>query len=156
MAAVLFAGALALNTRHNDFPFSYHPDEPGKVGQIIKGSRNFHHPLLLLSTTEYASRLGFIPRTPQPIVQTGRWVSAVFAAGSVVALALIVWLHYGALAGWGAGLVLALQADLFETAHYMKEDPALVFGLALSLLAAHLWWRFPSRRTLRFFGHHLG
>ena len=152
MAAALFAGTLALNTRHNDFPFSYHPDEPGKVGQIIKGSRNFHHPLLLLSTTEYASRLGFVPRTPQPIVQTGRWVSAAFAAGSVVALALIVWLHYGTLAGWGAGLVLGLQAELFETAHYMKEDPALVFGLALSLLAAHLWWRFPSRRTLRFFG----
>lgn len=152
MAAVLFAGTLALFTRHNDFPFSYHPDEPGKVGQIIKGSRNYHHPLLLLSTTEYVSRLGFVPRSPQPIVETGRWVSAAFAAGSVVALALIVWLHYGALAACGAGVALALQADLFEMAHYMKEDPALMFGLALALLATHLWWRFPGRRTLRFLG----
>ena len=71
-------------------------------------------------------------------------------AGTVAALALLAWLRYGALAGWGAGLAVALQADLFETAHYLKEDPALVFGLALSLLAAHCWWREPHRRTLGF------
>jgi hypothetical protein len=150
MAAVLFTFTLALHTRHNDFPFSYHPDEGGKVGQIILGSRNYHHPLLLLSVTDVISRVAFIPRQPQAIVETGRWVSAAFAAGAVAALALLAWLYYGALAGWGAGLVIALQADLFEMSHYFKEDPALAFGLALSLLAAHVWWRSPSRRTLRF------
>ena len=150
MAAALFIGSFVLFTRHNDFPYSYHPDEAGKAGQIIKGSRNYHHPLLLLSATDIASRVGFVPRTPQPIVETGRGVSAAFAAGSVAVLALLAWLRYGALAGWGAGLAVALQADLFETAHYLKEDTALVFGLALSLLAAHCWWRAPDRRTLRF------
>ena len=150
MAAALFIGSFILFTRHHDFPYSYHPDEAGKVGQIIRGSRNYHHPLLLLSATDIASRVGFVPRTPQAIVETGRGVAAAFAAGTVAALALLAWLSYGALAGWGAGLAVALQGELFETAHYLKEDPALAFGFALSLLAAHCWWRAPDRRTLRF------
>ena len=49
-----------------------------------------------------------------------------------------------------AGLAVALQEDLFEMAHYMKEDPALLFGLALALFAAHVWWRYPGRPALRF------
>jgi hypothetical protein len=32
----------------------------------------------------------------------------------------------------------------------MKEDPALLFGLALALFAAHVWWRHPGKRSLRF------
>jgi hypothetical protein len=150
MAVVLFAVTLALDTRHNDFPFSYHPDEGGKVIQVMRGERNYHHPLLLLSTTAVVSHLGFVPHDPQAIVRTGRWVSAGFAAGSVVAFALIAWWNYGLLVGWSAGLAIALQEDLFELAHYMKEDPVLLFGLALALLAAHVWWRYPARRSLYF------
>lgn len=150
MAVVLFAFSLWLNTRHNDFPFSYHPDEAGKTGQIIGGIRNYHHPLLMLSVSDIVSRVAFIHREPQPIVETGRWVSAAFAAGTVAVLAVLAWLHYGALVAWGTGFAVALQVDLFETAHYMKEDPTLLFGIALSLLAAHLWWRAPDRRSLRF------
>jgi hypothetical protein len=150
MAATLFLLTLVLDTRHNDFPFSYHPDEGGKVVQVLVGSRNYHHPLLLLQTTEYVARLGFIPREPQAIVQTGRWVSAAFSAGAVAAFALLAWWNYGLLIGWGAGLTVAVQDDLFELSHYMKEDPALLFGLALALLAAHIWWRRPGKRSLRF------
>src|SRR5690242_15318646 len=47
MAVALFAFTLVLHTRHNDFPYTYHPDEGGKVTQVLVGSRNFHHPLLL-------------------------------------------------------------------------------------------------------------
>lgn len=150
MAIVLFVFTLVLHTRHNDFPFTYHPDEGGKVTQVLVGSRNYHHPLLMLQTATYASRLAFLPKQPQVIVETGRWVSAAFAAGSVVALALLAWWTYGLLIGWGAGLVIALQEDLFEMSHYMKEDPALLFGLALTLFAAHVWWRRPGKRSLRF------
>jgi hypothetical protein len=150
MAVVLFALTLVLHTRHNDFPFTYHPDEGGKVSQVLVGSRNYHHPLLLLSATTYVSRLAFLPRQPQVIVETGRWVSAAFAAGSVVALALLAWWNCGLLIGWGAGLAIALQDDLFEMAHYMKEDPALLFGLSLALFAAYVWWCRPGRRSLRF------
>jgi len=150
MAGVLFVFSLMLNTRHNDFAYSYHPDEAGKTGQVIGGSRNFHHPLLMLSATDIVSRVSFLPREPQTVVEIGRWVSAVFAAGAVVALALLARLRYGAVAGWGAGIAVALQVDLFETAHYMKEDPALLFGLALSLFAAQVWWSKPDARSLRF------
>ncbi|MDR3404400.1 MAG: phospholipid carrier-dependent glycosyltransferase [Chthoniobacter sp.] len=150
MAVVLFAFTLVLHSRHNDFPFTYHPDEGGKVVQVLVGSRNFHHPLLMLQAATYVSRVAFIPHEPQAIVQTGRWVSAAFAAGSVTALALLAWWNYGLLIGWGAGLAVALQEDLFEMSHYMKEDPALLFGLALALFAAHVWWRRPGRRSLRF------
>lgn len=150
MAVALFAFTLVLHTRHNDFPFTYHPDEGGKVTQVLVGSRNYHHPLLMLQTATYASRLAVLPKDPQVIVQTGRWVSAGFAAGSVVALALLAWWNYGLLIGWGAGLAIALQEDVFEMSHYMKEDPALLFGLALALFAAHVWWRRPGKRSLRF------
>jgi hypothetical protein len=152
MAVALFAFSLFLNTRNNDFAYSYHPDEAGKTGQIIGGSRNYHHPLLMLSATDIVSRVSFLPRDPQTVVQIGRWVSAVFAAGAVVALALLAHRRYGLAAGWGAGIAVALQVDLFETAHYMKEDPALLFGLALSLLATQIWWQSPTRQTLRFLG----
>ena len=152
MAVALFAFSLFLNTRNNDFPFSYHPDEGGKTIQVIQYMRNYHHPLLMLSATDIISRVAFIPRESQPIVETGRGVSAAFAAGAVVALALIARLRYGTVAGWGAGFAVALQVDLFETAHYMKEDPALLFGLAVSLLAAQVWWMQPSARTLRWLG----
>jgi hypothetical protein len=150
MTVALFALTLWLHTRHNDFPYTYHPDEGGKVTQVLVGSRNYHHPLLLLQAATYVSRVAFLPHDPQVIVQTGRWVSAAFAAGSVVAFALLAWWNYGLLIGWGAGLAVALQEDLFEMSHYMKEDPALLFGLSLALLAAHVWWRRPGRRSLRF------
>ncbi len=152
LAVILFLATLALYTRHNDFPYTYHPDERGKAFQLVEKSRNFHHPLLLLNLTDWAARLTFTERTPQNLVVVGRWVSAALAAGAITALALIAWLHYSALAGWAAGLLLLFEAELFKTAHYLKEDPALIFGLALSLLAAHLWWHRPGRGTLRFLG----
>ena len=152
MAVALFLGTLALHTRHRDFPYSYHPDEAGKTGQIILGSRNYHHPLLMLSVTDVLTRITFLDRQPQPVVELGRGVSALFASGAVAALALLAWLRYGTLAGWAAGLAVALQADLFEAAHYLKEDPALLFGLALSLLAVQVWWWSPGRKSLRFLG----
>jgi hypothetical protein len=150
MAVALFVFTLVLHTRHNDFPFTYHPDEGGKVTQVLVGSRNYHHPLLMLQTATYASRLAFLPKDPQVTVETGRWVSAAFTAGSVVALALLAWWSYGLIIGWGAGLAIALQEDVFEMSHYMKEDPALLFGLALALFAVHVWWRRPGKGSLRF------
>ena len=150
MVVLLFGMTLALYTQDNTFPFTYHPDEGGKVVQVLVGSRNYHHPLLLLSATACAARVVATRQEPQAIVETGRWVSATFAAGSVVALALIAWWNYGLLIGWGAGLAVAFQEDLFEMAHYMKEDPALLFGLSLALFAAHVWWRRPGKASLRF------
>jgi hypothetical protein len=152
MSAAVFLFCFVLYTRHNDFPYTYHPDEGGKVFQILKHTRNYHHPLLMLTTTEWVVRLTRVAHSPQAVAVAGRSVTAMFAAASVVALALLAWEWQGLAAGWCAGLVLTFASDLFKTAHYFKEDPALLLGLTLSLLAAEGWRRQPSREHLRSLG----
>ena len=143
-ALLLFAASLALNTRTNRFPYFRHPDEPDKAQQILDGEWNYHHPMLLLATTKLCVELTGVPRNAQAIVETGRWVSAAFVAGAVTALALLAWLWRGWVAGLAAGAALLLHHQLFELAHYMKEDSALLLGLALTGLAAFAYDRRPS------------
>ena len=40
--------AWLLCSRWADFPYFYHSDEPSKVRQVIEGTRNLHHPPLML------------------------------------------------------------------------------------------------------------
>src|SRR5438874_7005689 len=94
----IFALSLFAYTRHNDFAFYDHPDEPGKVRQIRENDRNFHHPLLMLNATDLALRLSGVERTRQNIAVTGRWVSAVFASCTVVIFGLVAFYYYGAFA----------------------------------------------------------
>src|SRR5262245_10727789 len=55
LALAMGRTALWLYTRNNDFPLSYHPDESGKVAQLIGSmSWNFKHPLLMLEATNLA------------------------------------------------------------------------------------------------------
>ena len=152
IALALFFGSLLLFTRDNDFSFSYHPDEDGKTFQIIQRERNFHHPLLLLNAVDLAVHLAGVPLTSQAVVVAGRWVSAAFAAGAVVALALVAFYRCGWIAAWAVGVLVASHGKLYEAAHYLKEDTALVFGLAVFFLAAELLSRGPNVRTLRFLG----
>lgn len=141
-SAVLFTLCLVLDTRHNDFPWHYHPDEPGKVEQVREGRWNFHHPMLLLGTT----RLFVDGTTPeQTVVESGRTVSAVFMSAAVVALSLLAWRWRGRGAAVAAGLVLATHHQLYELSHYFKEDAALLFGLSVAALTA---WRYAERPTL--------
>ena len=141
----LFAACLVLNTRHHAFPYFYHPDEPGKVEQLIEGEWNLHHPLLLLQSVKAFAAVTGTARAPQPLVEAGRVVSAIFISGAVVALSLLAY----AWRGWGAaltaGAVLAWHHQLYELAHYFKEDSALLFGGSLACLAA---WQYAARSTL--------
>ena len=152
IALALFFGSLILFTRDNGFSFSYHPDEDGKTFQIIQRERNFHHPLLLLNAVDLAVHLAGVPLTSQAVVVAGRWVSAAFAAGAVAALALVAFYRCGSVTAWAVGLLVATHGKLYEAAHYLKEDTALVFGLAVFFLAAELFSRGPTVRTLRFLG----
>jgi hypothetical protein len=140
----LFGASVLIDTRHHDFPYFYHPDEPGKVGQIISGKWNLHHPMLLLQTTKLFVEMTGVPRAEQPVVEAGRVVSAIFCSGAVVALSLLAY----AWRGWGAALaaggVLAWHHQLFELAHYLKEDSAVLFGMSVAFLAA---WLFAQRGT---------
>lgn len=137
----LFVLCFTLNTRHNDFPWHYHPDEPGKVEQVREGRWNFHHPMLLLGTVRLFADAD---ATEQQTVETGRTVSAAFMSLAAVALSLVAWRWRGRGAGIATGLVLATHHQLYELAHYFKEDAALLCGLSFAAFAAWLYAERPS------------
>jgi len=149
-AIALFGATLFLHTRQNSFPYFYHPDEPGKVEQILTGEWNFNHPMLLLTTTRLATQIAGVPLTEQAVVETGRWVSAGFTALAVAALSVLAFAWRGWGAGFATGGALLTHHQLFELSHYFKEDPALLAGLALTflMLLASWWQATPWRAAL--------
>jgi hypothetical protein len=149
---VLFACAMGLNTRHNDFPYFYHPDEPGKVEQVLGEKWNFHHPMLLLNASRWLWTLHGGGGSEQDVVEAGRWVSAAFAGGAVVAFSLLAFVWRGWPGAFTAGGTLLLHHQFYELAHYMKEDPALLMGLAFTFLGAALYYQSPSAPRAAFLG----
>ena len=131
----LCAGLLWFYTAHNSYPFFYHTDEPGKVRQVIDGTRNFHHPLLLITATDLTTRALQIERTEQNVVVIGRWFSAVCAALAMLGVALLVARRAGLVAGCAAGLLAGLHPVIFQSAHVMKEDCALLLGIVWAFCA---------------------
>jgi hypothetical protein len=131
-------------TRDNEFPHLYHTDEPGKVAQIANGQWNLRHPPLMLLTTKAANRVFGPASSPQAIAILGRGVSAAFAAGAVAGLVLLAQGAFGPLTGALAGLLTAASPQLFELAHYFKEDTALIFGFAFLWVAMAYAQRQPG------------
>jgi hypothetical protein len=148
----LFAACLFLQGRHRDFPSYYHPDEPGKVEQVLTGEWNFHHPMLLLASARLVVEGAGIPRDEQSVVEAGRLVSAVFMSVAVVALSLLAYAWSGWPAALAAGGALAGHHQLFELAHYFKEDSALLAGLALTFLMLLAVWYRPTWRRVALLG----
>jgi hypothetical protein len=144
IAAMIFVAAILLYTRNNQFPFYYHPDEPGKVRQVLTGARNFNHPLLLLTVTDVTWRLLGAEKNCQAAVMIGRWCSAVFAAIAAAALSLLAFEYAGVSGAVLGGAAVLVNSLLFELAHYMKEDTALLMGIALTFLALDRFWRKPD------------
>lgn len=144
-SGLLFALCFWSGFRHHTFPYYYHPDEPGKVEQLITGQFNYHHPMLLLATTRLATDVLHTPKKDkQALVQVGRGVSAAFMAGAVVMFGLLAFLWRGWRAGFVTGVALALHHQIYELAHYMKEDSALLFGVAWTFLAALAYHQRPT------------
>lgn len=114
----------------SDFPYFYHTDEPGKARQIIEGSRNLHHPPLMLESANLLVRALGRPLEPQVVTETGRLLSAIFCALAAALLTLTL----AAFRPWPeamlAGVLLLVQPDVQEYARFFKEDPALMFGWA--------------------------
>ncbi len=156
-SVLLFAITLWLGTRNHDFPWYYHPDEPGKVEQVL-GERalNFHHPMLLLNSAIAAVKVFGVEQNQQAVAEAGRTVSACFTAAAVVMLSLLGYLWRGWRVAILAGLALATHHQLFELAHYFKEDTALLFGLSFTFLAVNLHLRTPSLRTAMLTGMGVG
>jgi len=144
LALLFTALAFLLFTRHRDFPFFYHSDESAKVEQVMTREYNFHHPMLLLTATGLWLGDSAARRDPQRTVEAGRLVSAAFSALAVGALVWLAMLRGGMLAALATGTLLALHQQLLELAHYMKEDPALLLGIALTFLALEGLRRRPS------------
>lgn len=141
VAMWLAAASFALFTRNNDFPISYHPDEDGKVEQLVSptSERNFRHPLMLLETAQLALHLKDVsPGDGRAVAIAGRSASAFLASVGVFACALLGY----AIAGWiGLAIVgptVALCPPLLVYAHYLKEDASLVGGLAVATLGVGL------------------
>jgi hypothetical protein len=133
---LLFFLCYGLGTRHNTFPYFYHPDEPGKVEQVISGRFNYHHPMLLLATTRVVTDFLGTKNDSQSVVEVGRGVSAAFMAAAIVMFSLLAYLWRGWRAGFVTAAALAFHHQLYELAHYMKEDSALLFGIAWTFLAS--------------------
>lgn len=147
-SVLLFAVCLMIQTRHQAFPFFYHPDEPGKVEQVMEEKWNFHHPMLLLASAHAVVNATKVPRNEQAVVEAGRFVSAVFMSVAVVALSLLAYAWRGWPAAIAAGGALTLHHQLYELAHYFKEDSALLAGLSLTfLMLLAVWWRPTWRRV---------
>ena len=143
-AVVLGLGTWVLHTQHHQFPYFYHPDEPGKGEQLITGRWNFNHPMLLLSSTQAAVRMMKVPVESQAVVEVGRTVSALLMAVAVVAFSLTAYLWRGWWAALITGVALALHHQLYELSHYFKEDSALLMGLACAILAATAFSQRPT------------
>ena len=125
---------LFLFTQRNDFPAAWNFDEPTKVAQIISGQENFTHPQLMLRATDAVLWLmGSI--SPQQIVVAGRWVSAIAAVGAVDLFTLLAISFAGRLAGCLTAAMVGTSPLLFGLAHYMKEDPVYVLGIASFLVS---------------------
>lgn len=143
-AVLLGLAAFLVFSRNADFAYYYHPDEPGKVEQIVDGKWNFHHPMLMLSTSRVAWEVSGKPTDPQTVVELGRRVSAAFMAIAVVALSILAFLFRGWLAAISAGVALVLHHQLYELAHYFKEDASLLMGFALTLLCLLAYAQSPT------------
>ena len=138
--AAIFTLCLWLYTRNNDFPVDFHPDEPGKVQQVIRDERNYKHPQLLLEATQWWVQTSDVPADDQSVVIAGRQVAALFGALTAAMLALTAYL---CARWWGlvlASVLLALCPPLLTYSHYMKEDTSLVVGVAMCILASRLIW----------------
>ena len=127
-----------------DFNVHAHRDEPNKVRQILEGQHNFHHPLLMLDSVRLITGLDG-KRDYDSVMLAGRRTASVYAALAVAMLVMVTGRLYG-LCGFcvAAGAFLLTSPQFFELAHYFKEDPSLVFGLSLSLLAFLLYGERPT------------
>ncbi len=134
-----------LTSRNNEYPFYYEKDAHSKVAQVVSGYRNFYHPMLMLNATDVGLRVANLERTEHNAVVVGRWFMAFCTAAAVAAFALLAYRLRGPLAAICVGVLLMTHNLVFELAHFFKEDPALLMGLALAFLAMQHFSERPSR-----------
>ncbi len=135
LLVVVFFVGLFWFTRGNGFASFYNPEEEIRAVQLIKGDWDLHHPLLSASSTKLLKTVLRCPDDLQAVVQLGRTVSAFFAVGSIICLGLAIYLLGNSAAACLLSILLLGQHQLFDVAHTMSENSALLFGASLTLLA---------------------
>lgn len=150
VAFVLFA--VVFYGRNLDFTAFAHPDERNKIAQIVEGRYNFNHPLLMLNSVRLVSEAAGKVGDFEFVKLAGRWSSVLFAAFAVGLLVLASGRVHGKFIGVAAGVLLLSNPHLFDLAHYFKEDPALLFGISLSLLAMLVFSERPGSGSAIFLG----
>jgi len=143
-ALCLCAVSLLLLGNQLEFSGYAHADEPNKVHQITQGKYNFNHPLLMLHSVKLYARAIGISDDYDAVMRAGRWNSVVFSSLAIGFLVLLTGRLHGGWIGAAAGALVLFTPLFFELAHYFKEDPALIFGLSLSLLAMQFYGEKPS------------
>lgn len=149
LALAVFLINLGLSLWHSDFPYYYHPDEPGKVAQVMSGERNYHHPPLMLNATALLLQHSGLTTDADRVVRYGRFLSAVCIATADALLTLLAGYYGAALGASLAACLLSSNPLLIEAGHYFKEDTWLTLGIALTVTAGA--WRWHSRRPAALF-----
>ena len=153
LAAFVFLGlSLILFGRNLDFYLYAHPDEPNKAAQITKNEYNFHHPMLMIRTARIVADFSGKAADFTFVMLAGRWASVIYASLAVFLFVLINGRLHGPLVAVATGIFLISNPHLFDLAHYFKEDPCLLFGVALALFAMLLYSEKPRALEAGFVG----
>lgn len=118
-----------------DFSAYAHPDEINKINQVVRSYYNFNHPLLMLNSARVAAMVAGKETDFEAVKIIGRSVSVLYASLAVGIFSLSIGRLYGRWAAVGTGLFLMANPNLFEFAHYIKEEPTVLFGISLTVLA---------------------
>jgi 4-amino-4-deoxy-L-arabinose transferase-like glycosyltransferase len=152
VALICLLIALLLFGRNLDFSAYAHPDEPSKIAQIVEGIYNFNHPLLMLNSVRFFAEALGKSQDFEFVKLAGRWSSVIYSSLAVGLLVLVAGRLYGQLVAAAAGLFLISNPMLFQLARFFKEDPALLFGISLTLVAMLVFLSSRSTPSAVFLG----
>ncbi len=141
MGLGLLVVALGLYWPPSDFRFEYHNDEPSKVEQIVSGTRNLRHPVLMLTVADGVVWVAGVQEDRQAVAWLGRGLSGLALAVAVGTLGATVALGAGWLPGVMAGMLALGRPDFYEASQMFKEDAWHLATVGLAVLVAVAWGR---------------
>jgi hypothetical protein len=145
MLLAILGVSVCLNLTNLDFPFTFHADEPLKVGFIQDGTQNFNHPLLMLQLVRGANRV--LQLTDRlDIAVLGRALLGVCGAVTVLLSYLLARRSMGVGSSAAVAAAVAVSPTLVIHAHYLKEDTVLTACLMAAVLC---FFRFTERLSTR-------
>jgi MFS family permease len=135
IALFFFLACMVWFGRDLNFSAYAHPDERNKINQIVHSSYNFNHPLMMLNSARVTAWALDKTTDFEAVKMIGRKVSVLYASLAVGVFALAIGRLYGRWAALATGIFSMCNPNLFEFAHYFKEEPTLLFGISLTVLA---------------------